>query len=136
METDNGTSKVMEAIADLIDENPGSFGVVISNGKPCSCGPGFCASAAGSGFYGFCRPRQDVEAGEDCAVCTAPHQRKGAPCWLCHGKTDDRNAAGFVRALKHGIQSHQIFDLQDQSTEPLSFNEALDQLIAASQSEK
>lgn len=77
-----------ELIAELTNETFSAF--VISCGKPCTCGPGFCWNEAGVGGYGVpCRKDKDVERRElpDCPHCGAQHQGTDtngrALCWHC-----------------------------------------------------
>lgn len=89
--TNNPTEDVL---ADLLSEAPeGSFGVVISRGAPCSCGPGFCwrkSTDSGFGLGGYGYAACDRDKGEklpDCPHCEAPGQGVDetgrALCWNC-----------------------------------------------------
>lgn len=91
--------------------------VVISRGRPCTCGPGFCASEAGVGFYGFCGGSRK-EAAPDCLKCGAPHQAPEG-CWACDGKDNDKTARLAVRALRLGVSWDTLFERQRRTGETL-----------------
>lgn len=63
------------------DPFQGFVGLLMSSGAPCKCGPGFCASSADLGYYGFCNGSRKVGA-PDCPICCAQHQ-SDAGCWNC-----------------------------------------------------
>jgi len=113
---------------------------VISAGSPYKCGPGFCASDLGLGFMGYCRgARSDIQAAPDCPICGAPHQGPSG-CWLCLTRDgNDAKGTGFwLRCLEHGIDSKQVFDLQDarmrQGT-PVSCDDALTEILETDDAE-
>jgi len=90
--------------------------VVVSNGAPCRCGPGFCASASGVGYIGTCGGSRAMSA-PDCPRCGAPHQ-SDAGCWLCDkkGNYTESDAAGsaiWLRALRLGVRGEDLFRRQD-----------------------
>jgi hypothetical protein len=88
---------------------------VISNGKPCHCGPGFCAGAAGVGYYGFCDGSKSVSA-PDCLACGAPHQSTTG-CWACGTRSGEPNLEGArdsIYALERGVRFDEVFELQEE----------------------
>lgn len=100
-------------------ERPSAQARVTSLGKPCRCGPGFCAADKNIGYLGFCvgEAYPAVKAarvkGPDCPNCGAPHQTEGMGCWLCLGPGDAENAAMWLRALRLGVRGHELFEEQD-----------------------
>ena len=68
-----------ERLGDLLYATRGVF---ISPGAPCKCGPGFCASRPGVGFYGYCAGSARRESAPDCPLCGAPAQST-LGCWCC-----------------------------------------------------
>lgn len=116
-------------VADLVEH--GGVAHVISSGKPCRCGPGFCASDAGVGFYGFCSGSRETSA-PDCADCGALHQ-SNAGCWLCSGKPNG-NEAMWLQALREGVTAPELFELQERllaKGEALGLDEVLSRLLHA-----
>lgn len=112
--------KEVDALLDMLAEGAASGDVewfgVLSNGAPCRCGPGFCASVAGYGFVGCCAgSRQD--AAPDCTRCGAPHQST-AGCWNCdirgkHGEDSLAVCKSTVRAMKLGVTMREMLERQD-----------------------
>lgn len=109
---------------------------VISRGRPCRCGPGFCATEHGVGYYGYCRGKREGEDARDpCPRCGAPHQSDDG-CWLCGhpDKADGHTGAAFwLRCLEEGVNGCEVFDVQDAARvadgEFLSCDEALDRIL-------
>lgn len=103
----------VEQIVSTVVEGGGEV-VVISRGAPCKCGPGFCASDAGVGFYGVCSGSEGRQAAADCPWCKAPHQ-SDLGCWACYrrGGNDPETAKLTVECLRLGSTFDQIFDAQE-----------------------
>ena len=118
----------MFADAGMLDE-PGSSAVIISRGRPCKCGPGFCANDRGVGYYGFCAGSRATGA-PDCPLCSAPHQSSDG-CWLCStkGGNNPEGAAEWLRCLRHDLPAPEVFGAQDAAMADggfLTFGEAVD----------
>lgn len=116
--------------------------VPMSGGKPCKCGPGFCASDLGIGYYGFCHPssRAARKAAPDCPACGAPHQGTDG-CWLCNGNPEGLlNTAGWLLALHLGVAGHDAIDAQEEARVSgeghLSFEDAVRRVAAAQERER
>lgn len=74
--------------------------VAFSAGAPCRCGPGFCASQEGLGYYGYCNgSREAVAVAEPCPVCLARNQST-AGCWNC----SRCGADDVVRPSEYGLR--------------------------------
>ncbi len=125
---------VIQDLADsgLLDE-PGASAVVISPGKACTCGPGFCAAGEGVCFMGVCRGARAGEPGPDCPLCSAPHQLAGARCWLCGDGVSLLHNDFSLRCLAEGVRVHEVFEVQDAATargEQVSVDVCLDVVLA------
>lgn len=102
--------------------------VPIFKGKPCRCGPGFCATDRNVGFQGVCRPDNRAPA-PDCTRCGATNQST-AGCWACDG-LDDKHlylATAAVFAVKHNVAWLDVFDFQDNNPN-LDFEAALAEFV-------
>lgn len=98
---------------------------LVAYGKPCLCGPGFCAMQKSVGFYGTCTGSR-AQAAPDCDRCGAPHQSADG-CWACTGVEPDE-AQPWLLALELGVRGPEAFDQQDQARargERLSFPDAV-----------
>lgn len=105
--------------------------VTLSPGKPCLCGPGFCAYSKGIGCSGFCAGSRP-EPAPDCTNCGAPHQ-SAAGCWLCGGRAREEwereNDEAWLLALQLGVDGLDAFRLQDEALkrgEAITFREAVE----------
>lgn len=124
------TDCIIEALAEGMANGEIEKVVVISPGKPCTCGPGFCANDAGLGHYGVCSGSEG-EAGPDCDHCGAPHQRLGSRCWLCADQPNGSEPTDLL-LLEHGIRSNEVFGYQDRLAKQgrfVSFEEATSLMI-------
>lgn len=109
-------------LGDLLMDDEGKplgTAVLISPGKPCTCGAGFCAVESGVGYMGVCRgKRADLPPRPDCPRCGAPHQGPGG-CWLCgyphRAPRDDGEGERFwLRCLREGVRGEEVFAVQDE----------------------
>ncbi len=127
------TDHVVEALAGLLvgDEGKGGFIAVISNGSPCRCGPGFCASEQGLGYFGYCGGSR-AAAAPDCSLCGAPHQ-SDAGCWNCSvkGGNEPENARVWVRMLRLGLRYEALAGMQQSTAGWRSLDEVMDDVEAA-----
>lgn len=98
------------------DGTPRGEAAIISNGVPCRCGRGFCASGVNVGYFGYCRGmRHDQPQLPDCPLCGAPHQGPDG-CWLCStcgGNSPREEVAVWIRCLEHGITATDLHRVQD-----------------------
>ena len=125
----------------------GAF-IPISAGEPCRCGPGFCATERGLGFFGFCAGSRATSA-PPCPRCGAGDQ-SDVGCWLCSRRSsrtsvwtreldrrrsrptpwEEENDAAWVRLWAAGVSGGDAFRIQEQNPE-MSWFEAVDAAIAA-----
>ena len=120
-----GADFVVEGLADGSIESA----TAVSNGAPCKCGPGFCASEVGVGYYGYCGG-SGTEAAPDCPICGAPHQSP-AGCWLCstRGGNNPENANLWLRALRLGVDGNALFRWQDEARRRTGKWVSLDEIL-------
>lgn len=120
----------MECAATIGGETVGAQLVPISAGSPCRCGPGFCASKRGLGFFGFCGGSRTTTA-PPCPRCGAGDQ-SGDGCWLCRetevyeGARDNDKA--WARLWAAGVSGDEAFNELDRSP-GMTWVEAVDAAV-------